>query len=792
MPTNLSEEYQTILWDWTYPNLKSKRLPKLTNLWLGKFLEWDITERRKLSDARGSSTEIPIYSGVLGDVLDYIEENFDSFWERVEETIPGGVYYLKPRESDDVLIEGSKYLVFNDYVLSGNDHGKLFWGVDDGALFLESTTAAYVRAGIDDSADGGLVYLRAANQVGQLEATLELSSANGGVYAYGDNIHLMSEDSVRLFTYEATGYFSVELFYNAIPGDNFYSIYAVEDKVGILVLDSELPLSSTLEVRGTFGLLNASSASVDTIDYSILGGGSGLSDQEDHMATSKSIKEYADSLIGGGSIPGGTEYGQILYWDQDVTNAWVVSENFIWDEADLQLRLKSQIMFFDGDDCEIYGQQKQSAGTSYNMIIRAPAAYGTERYGGQLHLVGGAGGSGHLTPTGGNVYIYGGNGDAYGNTVLAYDGSLKKGYVAIGKNEPNCMLDVDGEFGLTNSLTVAVDTIETTLTDDDTHIPTSGAVYGAITGGSVIDHGTLLGLSDDDHTQYVLLAGRSGGQTLYGGTGADEHLSLYPSSNVSNNGYVKVQNNLMVEDGIYFHSFPDSYYLKYDSSILKLGGYILTLDAYSVAGGDMATYLTFFNDVIYPGGLSTIDLGSSTIKFKDFYLDGTAYIDNLTLTTGATVDTIEITLTDDDTHLPTSGAVWGHVAGLTGLWTVKASDIYRNSNVGIGDFSLISIDSRLHLYDNSKYLKFSHTGSYGIVNSEDSFKVQLSGTDLITVESSLITVSQDFKIPINKKLYLGDESTNGSWRIYDDGLGHLVVEQRVSGSWVYSGRFTAS
>lgn len=40
------------------------------------------------------------------------------------------------------------------------------------------------------------------------------------------------------------------------------------------------------------------------------------------------------------------------------------------------------------------------------------------------------------------------------------------------------------------------------------------------------DHGTLGGLADDDHTQYALLAGRSGGQTLTGGTGSAEQLYL--------------------------------------------------------------------------------------------------------------------------------------------------------------------------------------------------------------------------------------------------------------------------
>lgn len=45
-----------------------------------------------------------------------------------------------------------------------------------------------------------------------------------------------------------------------------------------------------------------------------------------------------------------------------------------------------------------------------------------------------------------------------------------------------------------------------------------------------IDHGNIAGLGDDDHTQYALLAGRAGGQSLFGGGAADETLVLTPNS----------------------------------------------------------------------------------------------------------------------------------------------------------------------------------------------------------------------------------------------------------------------
>lgn len=55
----------------------------------------------------------------------------------------------------------------------------------------------------------------------------------------------------------------------------------------------------------------------------------------------------------------------------------------------------------------------------------------------------------------------------------------------------------------------------------------------------VTDHGALTGLGDDDHSQYALLAGRSSGQTLIGGTASGNNLTL--QSNPSRDGQVSIQ-----------------------------------------------------------------------------------------------------------------------------------------------------------------------------------------------------------------------------------------------------------
>lgn len=61
----------------------------------------------------------------------------------------------------------------------------------------------------------------------------------------------------------------------------------------------------------------------------------------------------------------------------------------------------------------------------------------------------------------------------------------------------------------------------------------ASAFTTTFSGSAATDHGGLAGLTDDDHTQYPLLAGRAGGQTLIGGKESDEDLILQSTSNAT-------------------------------------------------------------------------------------------------------------------------------------------------------------------------------------------------------------------------------------------------------------------
>jgi hypothetical protein len=52
-------------------------------------------------------------------------------------------------------------------------------------------------------------------------------------------------------------------------------------------------------------------------------------------------------------------------------------------------------------------------------------------------------------------------------------------------------------------------------------------------GGDPIDHGVLTGNGDDDHNIYCLIAGRSGGQYFYGGTGAGDTIRMISTAHAT-------------------------------------------------------------------------------------------------------------------------------------------------------------------------------------------------------------------------------------------------------------------
>lgn len=126
------------------------------------------------------------------------------------------------------------------------------------------------------------------------------------------------------------------------------------------------------------------------------------------------------------------------------------------------------------------------------------------------------------------------------SNVVTYSGTPTAGQLAqwTGAGTVEGASDVPHYSGVPSANQVAYWTADGTIaaTSAPTFTDFSNAPHGHTNaaGGGQLDHGAALtGLSDDDHTQYAHLTGRSGGQTLEGGTGSGENLTLESTSHAT-------------------------------------------------------------------------------------------------------------------------------------------------------------------------------------------------------------------------------------------------------------------
>jgi hypothetical protein len=95
---------------------------------------------------------------------------------------------------------------------------------------------------------------------------------------------------------------------------------------------------------------------------------------------------------------------------------------------------------------------------------------------------------------------------------IYFDGALGDGTTTIAQSVLQSLRDINGSVNSGDS------------------IFWNGSKWVCSAPDTEIDHGTVSGLADDDHTQYALLLGRSGGQVLIGGTGSGDDLALESTS----------------------------------------------------------------------------------------------------------------------------------------------------------------------------------------------------------------------------------------------------------------------
>jgi hypothetical protein len=161
------------------------------------------------------------------------------------------------------------------------------------------------------------------------------------------------------------------------------------------------------------------------------------------------------------------------------------------------------------------------------------------------------------------------------------------------------------------------------------NVPTGTGTAGLLIEGGVIkqktlptvitDHGALTGLGDDDHTQYALLAGRSGGQSLIGGTASGNDLNLQSTSHATR-GQVVVKDTLQLDT---VASGTGSTVLLLDAGIVK-SKTINTKDfVYLLAVTPLTTVTQSANTAFYQATwLVPNDLNGKSISRVDYALTG--------------------------------------------------------------------------------------------------------------------------------------------------------------------------
>ncbi len=228
-----------------------------------------------------------------------------------------------------------------------------------------------------------------------------------------------------------------------------------------------------------------------------------------------------------------------------------------------------------------------------------------------------------------------------------------------------------------------------------------------------VDHGTTGGLGDDDHTQYPLLAGRSGGQTLIGSTDSGEDLTLQSTAHATKGAIV-------LDDAIKLKA----------STILTLStGAVTAVGPYHIMAAESGT--TDDLDTITPSDDRTLlviqaDVGD-TITVKD----GTG---NIQLNGGA-----DFSLTGDATLLlfydGTNWADLGAGGGGAGAISTTQQTIY----------------TRVELHDET-------------LGAAGSFDVSSISQDYEHLELALTNAKSDASLRDSLYIFFNNDKTVGNYR----------------------------
>lgn len=287
----------------------------------------------------------------------------------------------------------------------------------------------------------------------------------------------------------------------------------------------------------------------------------------------------------------------------------------------------------------------------------------------------------------------------------------------------------------------------------------SGGTLSA-TGGGVTDHGALTGLSDDDHSQYALLAGRSN-QQLYGSTGSGGSLGLIGTSHATK-GPVSIEGDSWFQLGE-LSAAPST-----AANYVCL--YALTSDGHLYAKTDdgNARRLTL------PVELGTVTTGTwnataigagyggtgqTTYTIGDFlYATGSTALSKLAPNTGGTKQFLSMT---------SSAPSWGALAASDVPTMVAAGASGAGGATPTPGTTARTNQPRL-LADNATWIQHSgrSLGTSSVATSETTTSV--SPVDLTTAQSITFTLDDACDVLIYASCAASSSSAGGIPIIYAD------------------------